>query len=165
MKKSIKTVLITIVAVAGLLFLYNQFAGSSVTGRIDMTTALVNPDQPQFEIYVDNSETAEKQAAWMLKKNWQGYVVQKDNGKVDITVKALADAEIQVNLRGKDLRDEDNKLIPVWVDFTSLSVNGEEVLAEVTPVWHNKPFGYTINAKNGEEYKIHAEWKQHKEDK
>jgi len=52
------------------------------------------------------------------------------------------------------------KIIPVWVKYTSVTVNGKEILSEPVEVWHNKPFRYTIKAKAGKEYNIHAEWQK-----
>lgn len=126
--------------------------------RIDFSTKLVDADKPQFEIYVDGSDVPEKQASWMAKNNNQGYVVQKNANNVDIVVKALDDNDINLALRGPDKRDENNQFVPVWVKYTSFTVNGKEILPEAVELWHNKPFRHTINAKAGEEYKIHAEW-------
>lgn len=129
-----------------------------VTARIDITTKLIDADKPQFEVYVDDSETPLEQADWMTKFNTQGNVVQKSGETLDIVIKAIEDTDINLVLRGKWEQDENGKLIENWVDYTSVSVNGNEILQEETFVWHNKPFRYTINAKAGEEYKIHAEW-------
>lgn len=126
--------------------------------RIDISTKLADADKPQFEVYVDGSKTPEKQAEWMPKYNIQGNVVQKSGETVDIVIKALKDTDINLVLRGKWEQDENHDMIENWVGYTSVSVNGNEILQEETFVWHNKPFRYTINAKAGEEYKIHAEW-------
>lgn len=125
--------------------------------RIDLTTKLVNADKPQFEIYIDGSEIPEKQADWMPEFGSQGYVVERNNNKKDINIKAINDAVISVKLKG--LRQEKaGTFVEHWVKYTSVSVNGEEILPEPVSVWYNKPFTYTINAKAGEEYKIHVEW-------
>lgn len=127
--------------------------------RIDLTAKLVDAEKPQFEVYVDGSENSEKQASWMPKFETQGYVVQSDNGDIDIVINAIKeDTDINLTLRGNWEQDEDKKMVENWVKYTSVSVNGKEILPEAVEVWHNKPFRYTINAKAGEEYKIHAEW-------
>ena len=126
--------------------------------RIDISTKLVDAKKPQFEVYVDGSKTPEKQADWMQKSGNQGYVVQRDDGAKNIKLKALKDVDIDIILRGPDKRDENKKFIPVWVKYTSLTVNGKKILSEPVSVWHNKPFRHTIKAKAGDEIKIHAEW-------
>ena len=132
--------------------------------RIDISTPLVNADEPQFEVYVDGAEEPEKQAAWMPKLGYQGVVVQKEGNEGIITVRVFSDAEIRIVLRGPDKRDENNQTIENWVDFTSVQINGEEILPEITAVWHNKPFRHTINAKAGDEVKVSAKWQKHNEE-
>ena len=126
--------------------------------RIDIITKLVDAKKPQFEVYVDGSKTPEKQADWMPKFGNQGYVVQRHDGAKNIKLKALKDVDIDIILRGPDKRDENKKFIPVWVKYTSVTVNGKKILSEPVSVWHNKPFRHTIKTKSGDEIKIHAEW-------
>lgn len=126
--------------------------------RIDIITKLVDAKKPQFEVYVDGSKTPEKQAEWMPKFGNQGYVIQRHDGAKNIKLKALKNVDIDIILRGPDKRDENNQFVPVWVKYTSLTVNGEKILPESTDVWHNKPFIYILKALAGEEYKVHVEW-------
>lgn len=128
--------------------------------RIDITTPLVDATKPQFEVYVNDSEEPEKQNVSMPKFDVQGYVIQKDNGNEDIKLKALKNADISIVLRGRWEKNDNDEIIEHWVKYTSLAINDEEILPEAVEVWHNDPFRYTINAKAGEEYKIHVEWQK-----
>lgn len=129
-----------------------------VISRIDFGTKLVDADKPQFEVYVDGSETPMKQAAWMPNFNSQGYVIQTDDGSKDIKLKALTDADISIVLRGRWDINADGKMIEHWVEYTSFVIDNQEILNKPINVWHNKPFVYKFNTKNGQEYKIHIEW-------
>ena len=135
----------------------------TTTARIDITTKLADADKPQFEVYVDGAETPLKQVDWMPKFDRQGFIVQKEGNEAKIRIKALTESEIKVVILGPDRRDENNKLLESWVDYTSVSVDGKEILAEPIAVWHNKSFTHIINAKNGKEYEIIAKWKKHTE--
>lgn len=134
------------------------------TARIDITTPLVDAEKPQSEVYVEGSETAENEADWMPKHNVRGYTLQKEGNEITFAIKVLNDVDITMSLRGKwELKNPKNKeegLKENWVDFTSVTVNGKEILSKAIAVWHNKPFRYTINAKAGKEYNIHAEWQK-----
>ena len=66
----------------------------------------------------------------MPKFGTRGFLIQKEGVGEDFTIKALADATIRISLRGPDVRDENNQVIKKWVNFTSLSINGEEILDE-----------------------------------
>jgi len=128
--------------------------------RIDITTPLVNADEPQFEVYIDNLEIPEKQIAWLPKFGMQGYVVQRKSSKIDILIKTINDAKISFSLKGPDKRDENKKFIPVWVKYTSLKVDGKEILSQAVEVWHNKPFKYVIAAESGDNHQLHIEWQE-----
>lgn len=136
-----------------------QVIEKPVTARIDISTPLVNADEPQFEVYVDESETSEKQIDWMYKMNRQGYVIQKTDQEMNISIKALNNIEISIELRGPDVRDENGKIIENWVKYNSVTINGEEILNAPVVTWHSKPVvAYIISAKANNEYKIHVAW-------
>lgn len=132
--------------------------------RIDLTTKLVDAPKPQFEVYVNDSETPEKQASWMPKFGNQGYVIQRDSGNIDVVVKVINDTDINILLKG--LRDEkEGKLIKHWVEYTSFIINDEEILPKVTSIWYGKPLTHKIKAKKGEIIKIKVEWQKNNFDK
>ena len=125
--------------------------------RIQFTTTLVNANEPQLEVYVDDSETPLQQVNWMPPLGKQGYMVEKNNGTSDVTIKVLNDADINIELKGyKDGTDQN--LIPHWVKYTVFTINDIPVIEEPIINWYGKPFKYTLNAKAGETYKFHFEW-------
>lgn len=132
-----------------------------VTARIDLTTDLVDAENPPFEVYINTSKIAEKQREWMFNLGYQGYTAQTTGNEMDIKIKVLNDAEIVVVLRGPDERDANNNRIEKWVDYTSVLVDGKEILPKMTAVWHNKPFRRMIEAKAGDVINIKAKWKKH----
>ena len=158
--KKIKYIVFAIIAViaAVFIYLYTNKPAKEILARIDVSTSLVDAKKPQFDVYIDDSETPEKQAEWMVKYNNQGNIVQKTGNDVNITIKALKDADIKVNFKGPWEQDETGNLKELWVKYTSATVNGQEILPEPVDVWHNKSFTYIIDAKAGNTYKIHAEW-------
>ena len=70
--------------------------------------------------------------------------------------------DIDLNLKGPWIKSS-GVLVKKWVDYTSVTVNGKEILSEITPVWHSEPFTYTIHAQKGKEYIVKAKWKAHEE--
>lgn len=158
MKKYIIPILVlAVVAIVGC-FVWSY--ARTTTGRIDFETALVDATTPQFEIYVDGSETSEKQAGWMNKYETQGYSLQRRAGAKDIKLKALTDANVKITLRGIWEKDPEGKMVEHWVKYTSLVIDGKEILTEPVDVWHNKPFSYTLDAKAGQNYNIRIKWKK-----
>ena len=127
-------------------------------GRIDLLTRPFT-EEAQFIIYGDDNAPL-KEAAWLQKVDARGYSLQKDGDSNTFFVEAVADTDINIALRGKWERDAEQKMVPHWVEFTSLKINDEEILPDGAVVWHNKPFHYTIKAKAGETYTVSAKWQK-----
>ena len=134
------------------------------TSRIDLK--LVSTSEGKLKILSASDEKATIKRAGWLPKNESGYFIQSYAGKMEIIAKATADGQINLDLRGLDVRnpEDKSKRIPYWIDYTKLVVNGEVLFEELTPVWHNKPFKYNMNANADEEIKIEVEWQPHKDD-
>lgn len=137
-----------------------QTQGPTVA-RIDVLTTPYT-ETPNIAVYNETEEEL-KEVSWMKNINSRGYVVQKNGSNNNFTINVINDTDIKLVLRGPDKRDDDGKFIESWVDFTSVTVNGEEVLSDTVAVWHNKPFTYVINAKTGETYKVEAKWQKHED--
>ena len=129
-----------------------------VAARIDLSTALTDGQKPQFEIYVDGSETPERPISWMTNNRAHGYATQREGNGMSILIKVTDDAKINMALRGPDTRDKNGKRYESWVKYTSVTVNDEEILPEPVSVWHDKPFRYTLDAKADNAYIIQAKW-------
>lgn len=128
-----------------------------VTARIDITTPLVDADKPQFEVYVDGSDTPEKQAKWMAKYKIQGNAIQKKGTDIKIAIKVLNDNKLNIDLRGP----WDKNKVKHRVEYTSVIVNNKEVLSKPIATWHDKPFTYSLNAKKGNGFLIIVKWKKY----
>ena len=123
-------------------------------------------EEGDFEIISVSDDKAEIKKPAFLQQDGIGYQINSFTGKLEFIAKASADGQIQLNLRGMDIRkpEDQSKRIPYWIDYTKLTVNGETLFDKVTPVWHNKPYRYYMDAKAGEEIKIQLEWLPHRSD-
>ena len=132
------------------------------TSRIDLR--LVPNSKGKLQIVSLSDEKATVKKAGWLPKNESGYFIQSYAGKMEIIAKPTADGQINLDLRGLDVRNPEDrsKKIPYWIDYTKLTVNGEVLFDELTPVWHNKPFRYKLDVKADEEIKIQVEWQPHR---
>jgi len=98
---------------------------------------------------------------WMEKLGRFGYVIEKAGKVIDERISVLKDIMLTFSFKGPDLKDKNNNIIENWADFTKVSINGKDIISKITPVWHNKPYKYTIEAKKGDILNLHAEWKKH----
>ena len=136
----------------------------TVKARIDISTPMVDENKSQFEVFVNGSEESEKQVNWMRNLQRDGFVIKGEGSAMEILIKARNNADLVVVLRGPDTRDKNGNRYPTWVKYTSVIINGEELLSEPANVWHDKPFIYTLKTKAGKEYKIHAKWTKRTEE-
>lgn len=130
---------------------------NTTNARIDINTTYT--EQQAFKVFVDDFEIAEED--WMRRYNQRGFSVQKRGVEESFKIQALIDADINLALRGPWEKVAD-KLIKHWVDYTSVTINGKDILSKEIAVWHDESYSYIIHAKKGEEYIVHAKWQKHK---
>ena len=122
--------------------------------------------QKDFQIVSISDDKAEiRQPDW-FNRNGVGYVIQSYAGKLKIVFQVIAGGPISVALKGLFYPDPKNKgkRLPYWVDYTKLTVNDKVIFNKLTPVWHDKPYNYNLNAKAGEEVTVSVEWLPHRGD-
>lgn len=134
------------------------------TARVDIQ--LVPKAQGDFQIVsVSDDKAVVYKPSW-FNKDGIGYQIQSHAGKLEIVAKASVDGQIYLRLMGLDMRkpDDKSKRIPYWIDYTKLTISGKVIFNVLTPVWHDKPYFYSLNAKAGAEVKISVEWLPHRSD-
>ena len=132
------------------------------TARIDIKFTTKGAGDFQI-LSVSDGKANIKKSNW-LQKNESGYYVQSYAGELEIVIKANANGQLQVRLMGPWVPNQGNKskLIPYWIDYTKLTINGKIILDALTPAWHNKAYIYDVYAKANDEIKIQVEWLPHR---
>ena len=136
----------------------------ATTARMDLFSKPYTKDA-KFIVYKGSEDKPIQEAGWMQKRNMRGCTLQMNGNETTFIIKTKGDVDVSIALRGPYKLDDSKKTVPVWVDYTSLTVNGKEVLSEKTAVWHDRPFTHVINAKAGETYIVSAKWQKHTETK
>lgn len=85
-------------------------------------------------------------------------MIESNAGNIDIKFKCRHDGNLKITLRGKDVRNADNKRVPVYINYTDFTVDDENIVQDGKIVWHDEPFAYTKKVKNGQIVKLHLEW-------
>jgi hypothetical protein len=132
------------------------------TARVDVK--LVSNGEGDFQILSVSDDKAKVKKAHWLTENEIGYFVHSWVGKMELVAKVIGGGQFNLDLRGRDVRKpgDRSKRIPFWIDYTKLIVNGEVIFDKLTPVWHNKPYRYSLDAKDSEEITISVEWLPHR---
>ncbi len=127
------------------------------TARIDIINKGANNDI-EF-ISCSDANSIHKKPAWIKPENGGALVVESKNNSMDLKFRCVKDGKLDISLKGKDVRDKNRNRFPVYIDYSEFTVNGAKILKENILTWHDKPYVYSKNVKNGEEITIHVTWK------
>ena len=132
--------------------------------RLDIQLKTANKED--FKIISVSDDRAEIRKPEWFNRNGVGYVIQSYAGKLTVGFKIIDGGAITLNLKGLFYSDPKNKgkRIPYWVDYTKFAVNDKIIFNKLTPIWHDKPYTYTTEAKAGEEFTVNVEWLPHRGD-
>ena len=134
------------------------------TARIDVRFVSTMGD---FQILSISDDKAKITKPDWFQRNGIGYIVQSSHGKLTFIAKVTADGQINLNLRGMDIRNPDDwtkgiaKRIPYWIDYTKLTVNEKNIFSTRTPAWCDEPYKYVMDVKANEEIVVVIEWQPH----
>lgn len=98
---------------------------------------------------------------WFKRETGKGVVLQANEQSFDIKLKCIDDGLLNIYLRGPDVRNKSGLKVPRYVNFINFSVNNN-IINENVVVWHDDPYIFEKNVKNGEIIEIHCEWENYK---
>ena len=110
------------------------------------------------DIRADNAVV--KEPKWFTNAEGKGKTVSGHTMKNTIKIKAINDGTLRMDFRGEDKRYKDER-IPVWIDYKSVKIDGEEILSMPVATWHDKPYRYEMPVKDGQEITLEIKQKYH----
>ena len=111
-----------------------------------------------LEIKSDNIRVTEPK--WNTDAKGVGKMMQGCDIKNVAHIKVIKDGKLRISFRGPDMRCN-NKRFPIYIDYKSIKINGEQILKSLISVWHDKPYVYEKNVKDGDELLLEFEQKYH----
>ena len=98
--------------------------------------------------------------AWYTNSQGIGKILQ-GNGMVNtVKIRAISDGSIHISFRGQD-KSYRGQRIPVWIDYKSIKIDGNEILFAPIETWHDEPFKYEMPVKDGQEITLEIEQQYH----
>lgn len=110
-------------------------------------------------VYCSDKNSIPRNPHWIKPESGGGVIIESYVNSVDLIIKCIQDGEIEISLRGKDVRDKNRNRFPVYIDYTQFKVDGETILDENILITHDKSYVYRKKVIDGEQIKIHVEWK------
>ena len=143
----------------GLDLLKDPYLTNYITARIDIKNAC--SDSNQIELLDVSDKRAKISTPNWFRANGIGVVIESQCGSLDVTFRCIQDGTLNLNLRGRDVRDINGKRIPFYIDYHFLSVNGECVFDTVHAVSHDSPFRLNRKIKDGDIIQLSLKWTHH----
>ena len=89
-----------------------------------------------------------------------GMTVESIAERMTVAVQCKGDGELEIDLMGTDVRNEDGKRYPVWIDCTYFAVNGEVIFAETKTICHDKRYVYRKPVVDGGIVTLDVTWSE-----
>lgn len=127
-----------------------------VTCRVDVKNFGVNNS-------IEFLKSSDK-SVYKIKPNWfntvegEGMVFESVVGNLDLEFKCINSGLLKIFLRSKYYNVHTSKTLPIYINYHKMSLNGEDIINNDTIIWHNQPFIFEKNVKDGEIIKLHIEW-------
>ena len=133
-----------------------------LTARVDVKDAGA-PENDVEVLELSDSSARVEAPAWFGGEDGTGRVVRSDAGSLGFRVRCSGAGELELALRGQYVRDADGERVPVWIDYTSFSVDGRELLGGTRAVWHDRPFKHRMPVTDGQVVAVSLAWHSHDE--
>ena len=130
---------------------------NQITARIDLRN--LGADENDLELIDATDEFLRVNEMSWLKTGGHGRTLESSTGEVTVRVHIMGAGTLEVALRGRSVMGEDGERVPYWIDFTSLEVDGEQLLDGHRLVWHDRPCKLTRGVADGDVVTIHAVWR------
>ena len=112
-------------------------------------------------ILIESSDSLQSFYApdWFKDSNGIGYVLTSNAGSLDVSFKCVNDGAINFNFKGRDYSDRNGNRIPIYVDYTEITVDDENLVSGSRVFWHDNTFNFQKSVKNGQIIKVKVKWK------
>ena len=127
------------------------------TARIDIKNSGKFNNQIKF-LSISDKESHLTFPAWFKHEDGEGAVIESSKGKLDLKIKCIGNGTLNIRLRGIHARGPNNTIIPIFINYNKLIINGKELLTENIIVSHDKFQDYYFKVYNEDNIFIHIEW-------
>lgn len=110
-----------------------------------------------FDISDENAKVTSPK--WFRNKEGIGNVINSIKGELRFKVKCTSDGRLKVSLKSKDVKDADKNRFPIFIDYRTFRINGDDCLDGSFLASHDNPLVFEKNVKDGEVMDIEVSWR------
>ena len=107
---------------------------------------------------ISDAAAIEGEPDWLRDENGVGCIVESSAGRIELSLRCEGAGELQIALRGKDLRGAHGERVPRWVEYMSFEVDGERMFDGVVSAWHDRPYKTKRPVEDGQIVRISLSW-------
>ena len=126
------------------------------TARIDIKN--IGNKNNYIQIINDNPHMKVSQPGWFSNSEGVGTIIESNEGILKLLIKFIGGGTFKLWLRGIDFRDKQNNRFPIYIDFTTLEINGEKIFEHNMSVCHDLPYVYEKPVVDGEIITLTLKW-------
>ena len=102
------------------------------------------------DIVVTGKNIKTNKPKWFINEKGVGAVIEASNSKQKLSIKIIKDGKLQFSFRGQDKKNSKGVRMPVWIDYKSIKIDGKEILSSPIKTWHDEPYRYEMEVKDGQ---------------
>ena len=107
---------------------------------------------------IDSSVHVSK-PGWFSNAEGVGTVITSDIGSLDLSFKCVNDGNLRLSFKAIDQRDKFGRRIPIFIDYTSISIDENDIISGSKVLWHDDPLIHYMPVKDGQIVNIKVKWK------
>lgn len=136
---------------------YEKVINVLSNSRIDVKN-MGNPDNMVEIVDCDDSFCDISNPPWLRDSNGIGTVLNSVQEHMDFSFKCINDGKLMLSFKGVDYRDKSGNRIPVYIDYSEIVVDGKNVVNGSRVSWHDDPFDYYMDVKDGQKVNVRVKW-------
>ena len=109
-------------------------------------------------VEISDSSFKSNYQKWFKNYHRRDCVISSLKTSLDFKIKVIQDGMLRVKLRTPNTKDKNGNTIPVYIDYSSLTIDGEEILEDNQLVSFDEPFVYKMDVSNSQIIDFHVEW-------
>lgn len=96
---------------------------------------------------------------WFTDELGQGMTIHSTSGSLDLQVKCNNSGTLIMKFRSPDIRDNNQKRVPIYIKYTNIYINENNLNDSEKIVWHDTPLIFKKQVEDSEIVKIAVKWK------
>lgn len=134
----------------------NYLSNRSSFTRVDVKN---NGNQNDIKFLEYGKDVVMSKPVWFKDQFGQGSKLEWEKQDNQFIVKCINEGSLNIILRGIDFRSINDLRVPIYTNFTKLTINNEVIFDENCLVWHDDPYIYEKNCHDQQFFQIGLEFK------